>query len=75
MYMDYHKKLSEIDEEKIQEDYEDWKNQKKLEILNSNETIETKIKSLNHHKSDLTNFNMMRIVNFVLKMVKNKYTK
>ena len=25
MYMDYHKKLSEIDEEKIQEEYEDWK--------------------------------------------------
>ena len=25
MYMDYHKKLSEIDEEKIQEEYEEWK--------------------------------------------------
>jgi len=29
MYMDYHKKLSEIDEEKIQEDYEKWKELKK----------------------------------------------
>ena len=28
MYMEYHKKLSEIDEEKIQEDYEEWKEAK-----------------------------------------------
>ena len=30
MYMDYHKKLSEIDEEKIQEDYENWKESKQF---------------------------------------------
>jgi DNA repair exonuclease SbcCD ATPase subunit len=58
LYMEYHKKLAEIDEEKIQEEYEEWKeNTKDLrEIKNQMKLIETKIKSLNHHKSDLDKF-------------------
>ena len=51
MYMDYHKKLSEIDEEKIQEDYEDWKEAKQYltELENKIKLNESKSKSLNHH--------------------------
>jgi DNA repair exonuclease SbcCD ATPase subunit len=58
MYMDYHKKLSEIDEEKIQEDYEDWKEAKQYltELENKIKLNESKTKSLNRHKSDLDKF-------------------
>ncbi len=53
MYMDYHKKLSEIDEEKIQEDYENWKEAKQYltELENKIKINESKTKSLNHHNS------------------------
>jgi len=58
MYMEYHKKLSEIDEEKIQEDYEEWKETTKdlRDVKSQMKLIETKIKSLKHHKSDLDKF-------------------
>ena len=58
MYMEYHKKLSEIDEEKIQEDYENWKETTKdlRDVKSQMKLIETKIKSLKHHKSDLDKF-------------------
>jgi len=58
MYMDYHKKLSEIDEEKIQEDYENWKELKKdlNDYENKIKLNESKTKSLNHHNSDLMKF-------------------
>ena len=54
MYMDYHKKLSLIDEEKIQEDYEDWKEAKQFltELENKIKINESKTKSLNHHNQD-----------------------
>ena len=58
MYMDYHKKLSEIDEEKIQEEYEEWKETTKdlRDVKSQMKLIETKIKSLKHHKTDLDKF-------------------
>jgi DNA repair exonuclease SbcCD ATPase subunit len=58
MYMDYHKKLSEIDEEKIQEDYEKYKELKKQvrDYENALKLNESKTKSLNHHNSDLMKF-------------------
>jgi len=58
MYMDYHTKLAEIDEEKIQEDYEDWKEAKQYltELENKIKLNESKTKSLNRHKSDLDKF-------------------
>ena len=76
MYMDYHKKLSEIDEEKIQEDYEDWKEAKQYltELENKIKLNESKTKSLNHHNSDLMKFTYDENCEFCIKMVKNKYT-
>ena len=58
MYMDYHKKLSEIDEEKIQEDYEKYKELKKQirDYENALKLNESKTKSLNHHNADLMKF-------------------
>ena len=58
MYMDYHKKLSEIDEEKIQEDYEEYKQLKKdvRDYENALKLNESKTKSLNHHNADLMKF-------------------
>ena len=58
MYMDYHKKLAEVDEEKIQSDYEDYKEIKKAlrEIKSQMKLIETKSKSLNRHADDLKKF-------------------
>jgi len=58
MYMDYHKKLAEIDEEKIQEDYEEYKQLKKdvRDYENSLKLNESKTKSLNHHNQDLMKF-------------------
>jgi len=58
MYMDYHKKLSEIDEEKIQEDYEEWKETTKdlRDIKSQMKLIETKTKSLAKHRTDLEKF-------------------
>jgi len=58
MYMEYHKKLSEIDEEKIQEDYENWKETTKdlRDVQNQMKLIETKTKSLAKHRTDLEKF-------------------
>ena len=58
MYMDYHKKLAEIDEEKIQEDYEEYKELKKdvRDYENALKLNESKTKSLNHHNADLMKF-------------------
>jgi len=58
MYMDYHKKLAEIDEEKIQEDYEEYKQLKKdvRDYGNALQLNESKTKSLNHHNADLMKF-------------------
>jgi DNA repair exonuclease SbcCD ATPase subunit len=69
MYMDYHKKLSEIDEEKIQEDYEDWKEAKQFltELENKIKINESKSKSLNHHNSDLMKFTYDENCEFCIK--------
>ena len=69
MYMDYHKKLSEIDEEKIQEDYEDWKEAKQYltELENKIKLNESKTKSLNHHNSDLMKFTYDENCEFCIK--------
>jgi len=69
MYMDYHKKLSEIDEEKIQEDYDDWKESKQYltELKNKIKLNESKTKSLNHHNSDLMKFTYDEDCEFCIK--------
>ena len=69
MYMDYHKKLSEIDEEKIQEDYENWKESKQYltELENKIKLNESKTKSLNHHNSDLMKFTYDENCEFCIK--------
>jgi DNA repair exonuclease SbcCD ATPase subunit len=69
MYMDYHKKLSEIDEEKIQEDYENWKEAKQYltELENKIKINESKTKSLNHHNSDLMKFTYDENCEFCIK--------
>ncbi len=69
LYMEYHKKLSEIDEEKIQEDYEDWKEAKQylLELENKIKLNESKTKSLNHHNSDLMKFTYDENCEFCIK--------
>ena len=76
MYMDYHKKLSEIDEEKIQEEYEDWKESKQYltELENKIKINESKTKSLNHHNQDLMKFTYDENCEFCIKNGKNKYT-
>jgi len=58
LYMEYHEKLAEIDEEKIQEDYEEYKSLKSsLRDSESNiKIIESKIKSLKSHLKDLEKF-------------------
>jgi len=58
MYMDYHKKLAKIDEEKIQEDYDKYKELKKnvRDYENALKLNESKTKSLNHHNQDLMKF-------------------
>ncbi len=58
LYMEYHTKLAEIDEEKIQEEYEEYKELRKAlrEVKSQMKLIETKIKSLNHHNEDLMKF-------------------
>ena len=69
MYMDYHQKLSEIDEEKIQEDYEDWKEAKQYltELENKIKINESKTKSLNHHNQDLMKFTYDENCEFCIK--------
>jgi len=69
MYMDYHKKLSEIDEEKIQEDYEKYKELKKdvRDYENALKLNESKTKSLNHHNSDLMKFKYDENCEFCIK--------
>ena len=58
MYMEYHKKLARIDEEKIQENYENYRELKKhvRDYENALKLNESKTKSLNHHNSDLMKF-------------------
>jgi DNA repair exonuclease SbcCD ATPase subunit len=69
MYMDYHKKLSEIDEEKIQDDYEKYKELKKdlSDYENKIKINESKTKSLNHHNSDLMKFTYDENCEFCIK--------
>jgi len=69
MYMDYHQKLSEIDEEKIQEDYENWKESKQYltELENKIKLNESKTKSLNHHNQDLMKFTYDENCEFCIK--------
>jgi DNA repair exonuclease SbcCD ATPase subunit len=67
--MDYHQKLSEIDEEKIQDDYEKYKELKK-DLRNYENAIklnESKTKSLNHHNSDLMKFKYDENCEFCIK--------
>ncbi|SVC59760.1 uncharacterized protein METZ01_LOCUS312614, partial [marine metagenome] len=58
LYMEYHEKLAEIDEEKIQEDYDTYKELKSsLRDTESNiKILESKIKSLKSHLKDLEKF-------------------
>ena len=58
MYMEYHKKLATIDEEKILSDYEDYKELKRdlREIKNQIKLNESKTKSLKRHMNDLDKF-------------------
>ena len=58
LYMEYHEKLAEIDEEKIQDDYEEYKGLKSsLRDTESNiKIIESKIKSLKSHMKELEKF-------------------
>jgi len=69
MYMDYHKKLSAIDEEQIQEDYEKYKELKKdlSDYENKIKLNESKTKSLNHHNSDLMKFTYDENCEFCIK--------
>jgi hypothetical protein len=69
LYMDYHQKLAKIDEEEIQNNYEDWKEVKKdlREIKNKMKLIETKTKSLHHHASDLEKFEYDENCEFCIK--------
>ena len=69
MYMDYHQKLSEIDEEKIQEDYEKYKELKKdlSDYENAIKLNESKTKSLNHHNADLMKFTYDENCEFCIK--------
>jgi DNA repair exonuclease SbcCD ATPase subunit len=58
LYMEYHTKLAEINEEKIQEEYEEWKEltDSLKDVKNQIKLIETKTKSLNKHRDDLDKF-------------------
>ena len=69
MYIDYHQKLSEIDEEKIQDDYEKYKELKKdlRDYENKIKLNESKTKSLNHHNEDLMKFTYDENCEFCIK--------
>ena len=56
--MEYHQKLSKIDEEKIHNDYEDYKELRKnlRELKNQLKLNESKTKSLKRHMGDLDKF-------------------
>ena len=58
LYMEYHEKLAKIDEEKIQNDYEEYKElRSKLRDSEANiKILESKIKSLKEHLTDLNKF-------------------
>jgi DNA repair exonuclease SbcCD ATPase subunit len=58
LYMEYHKKLAEIDEEKIINEYEDYKELRKelRELKNKLKLNESKTKSLKRHMGDLDKF-------------------
>ena len=69
MYMEYHQKLSQIDEEKIQEDYEKYKELKKdvRDIENQLRLLESKTKSLAKHRTDLEKFEYDENCEFCIK--------
>ena len=58
LYMEYHTKLSKIDEEEIQEEYENWKElkDKVRDIKTQMRLNESKTKSLVKHRDDLEKF-------------------
>jgi len=58
LYMEYHTKLAKIDEEKIHDEYEEWKDLKRSirDTENKIKLVESKTKSLNHHNEDLMKF-------------------
>ena len=67
--MEYHQKLSTIDEEKIHEEYEEYKESKKdlRDLENKIKLNEAKTKSLNHHNSDLMKFTYDENCEFCIK--------
>jgi len=69
LYMEYHTKLSEIDEEKIQDDYEKYKELKKdlRDIENQLRLNESKTKSLAKHRTDLEKFKYDENCEFCIK--------
>ena len=69
MYMEYHKKLAEIDEEKILSDYQDYKDIKKdlNEVKNKMRLNESKTKSLAKHRDDLEKFKYDENCEFCIK--------
>ena len=69
LYMEYHTKLAEIDEEKIQEEYEEWKElkDKVRDIKTQMRLLESKIKSLNKHANDLKKFEYDENCEFCIK--------
>jgi DNA repair exonuclease SbcCD ATPase subunit len=69
MYNEYHEKLAEIDEEKIQEDYDNYKELKSsLRDTESNiKILESTIKSLKSHLKDLGKFKYDEYCEYCLK--------
>ena len=58
LYMEYHNKLAQIDDDKIQEEYEEYKELKNdvKDIENQLRLLESKTKSLAKHRDDLEKF-------------------
>ena len=67
--MEYHKKLAQIDEEKIQEEYEEYKELTEVlkDLENKIKLNESKTKSLNNHNSDLMKFTYDENCEFCIK--------
>jgi len=76
LYMEYHEKLAKIDEEKIQEDYEKWKELKSdlNEINNQLKLNESKTKSLAKHRTDLEKFEYDEDCEYCVKNGKEQIT-
>ena len=72
--MEYHTKLAEIDEEKIQEEYEEYKELRKdiRDINNKLKLNESKTKSLKRHRDDLDKFEYDKDCEYCIKMVESK---